>query len=347
MDMISRQILLGILVFVWSLLPEIAVAVPDELVELQQTLTLKQAVLQQKVGPLDENYIAALKRLEDSEKNAGKLESVLAIRNEIEAHSENGGSDPENVQARLSEEAALRNLQNTYLGARAEIDAEIAEANIGLLKKYHETLSQLAIDLTKESRIEDAIAVREERDKIAAMIGAKADDAVAPEEDMSEAEPVRARAHLVAKAEAEFFLNGESVYMRQNDDYRQGIDAKSTFFEVKEGDVVVLRIRSNFVYRSVAFAVELPDDDRTLFFGPEDFKVVATGLSAKASDIDAATVEAAPENHPEKTLPDRPWVEAWEDHRLDGGGFLKPEPQGEWVLWGSVLTKEMLERQEE
>lgn len=319
-------------------------AAPDEMNPLRQQYELDLEGGEAKVRALDENYVAALKRMQGGEEKAGNLNAVLAIRKEIEIHGDGTDYELEKFKARASDYPALRNMQSKYLVERDKIERSSTQELLQAAMNYHDRLEKLSVDLTKNSRIDDAVAVTEERDRIAELIASM----VKPSEEskeMPESEPVRARAHLVAKAEAELFQNGKSVYLRRSDEEHQnGTDAKSGFFEISPGDVIVVRVRGTAVFRSLALALELPDEDSAIFFESGDVKVVGTGESADPAEIDAKVIEAAPEIHPQNTIPDQPWVDAWNEHRLGGGGFLKPEPQSEWVLWGIVLTKDMLER---
>lgn len=315
-----------------------AVNEPEELTKLRQRFEGQKTLIMAEVGVLNQKYLAALARLEESETTKGNLQAVLAVRKEIENQTAGGEYDPAAFEARMSEHEKLRKLQTTYRDARLGIVEEKKEEITALAGKYSEQLRELSVELTKASRIEDALMVTREIKRIQ-------EESTSAVAEMAEAEPIRARAHCTAKAVAELYLNGEPIHLRlSNPDDDGGTDGKSPFFDIREGDFVVVRLRGNAVYRSLALAFELPDEDRVLFFQSADFKVVGQGADADPLKIDREVIEASPKVNPLPTVPDDYWVNRWHEHRLDGGGFLKPEPQGEWTLWGSILTAEMLVR---
>jgi len=347
MKTIFRQALFLAWVLVTGLTCNSAEAAPEEMKPLRQQFELDLEKVKSNVGALDQNYLAALNRLEESEKKLGNLDAVLKIRKEVESHGDGTGYTVETFKARFSDYPALRDTQSKYIVERIKIERALEEAVARVAQVYFGRLTILVGELTKKSRIEDAIAVTEERKRIAGLMTPVAKKSKS-ETEMVDSEPIRVRAHLVAKAEAELFHNGKSVYLRRSDEEGDnGTDAKSSFFDIQAGDVIVVRVRGDAVFRSLALAMELPDEDRAVFFESGDVKVIGSGASTDPTAVDAKAIEAAPAVHPQSTVPDRPWVIAWEEHRLEGGGFLKPEPQGEWVLWGAVLTPEMLERKAE
>lgn len=319
---------------------------PAELTKLKEAYELHRGRLFDGIKDLDEKYIAALKRLGEVKTKAGDLESVVAVKNELEAHGDGSKYDENSFRERLSNFEGIRSLQKTYLDARKEIEKANQDKVLELDRLYADQLETLVAELTKSYRIDDAVAVRTELERLGKsgnLSDGNAKPMGLPSEE--EKEVLKARAHVTAKAEVQVYLNGEEIFLRtDNPDDGSGTDGKSRFFDLREGDVILVRARGTAVYRSVALAIELPDKNKVIFFQPDDMKVLGQGKDVDLKEFDAKTVAGKPANHPEKILPDSYWVQRWEDHRLDGGEFLKPDPQGEWVIWGCVLTETILER---
>lgn len=323
-----------------------AAAEPAELVRLKEAYAAQIDLLSKGIGDLDAKYIAALKRQEETETKSGDLDAVIAIRKEMEIHGDGSAYREDRFRERLSHFDGLRKIQNTYLQTRANLEQELRKEKVQLEAAYAKQLESLVEALTKSSRIEDAVAVRTELEKLGGSADSPAEQSPTMRaSDGEEKEAIRARAHVTGKAEIQIFVNGEELFIRtDNPDDESGTDGKSRFFEIHEGDTVLVRTRGTFVYRSVALAFDLPDKKRIVFFGPRDMKVLGKGNDLDPKSFDAKAISEKPAVHPETILPDSYWVKRWDDHKLDGGEFLKPGPQGEWVIWGCVLTKEMLER---
>ena len=323
---------------------------PVELQNLRKSFLENVALSTGDFDELDQNYLAALERLKESVADSGDLEAVLAVKGEIAAHEGSKDEfDEEKFLTRMSEGEALRSLQETYLDARARIATSDAEKVKEISGTYVAELESLIEALTRENRIEDALVVRNEKERIEATIAVdsqeRATDSGRMQSADEESEPTRVRAYVVAKAAVEIFINGEELFLRMdNPDDESGVDGKSRFFDLRVGDTVVVRVRSVFVYRSVALAFEVPDEDRVIFFKPEDFKIVGVGNTIDASKIGTEQIEKATGGNLESTFPDSYWQKRWDAHRLDGGGFIKPESKGEWELWGAVVSEELLGR---
>ena len=91
MKTIFRQALFLAWVLVTGLTCNSAEAAPEEMKPLRQQFELDLEKVKSNVGALDQNYLAALNRLEESEKKLGNLDAVLKIRKEVESHGDGTG----------------------------------------------------------------------------------------------------------------------------------------------------------------------------------------------------------------------------------------------------------------
>lgn len=322
---------------------------PPELGVLRQKYDAQIGLATRGASALDQNYLAALNRLLAAETEVGNIEIVLAVKQEIEVHGDGSGYSPASFQTRLSSHAALKKLQTTYQEARKKVDVSSKEKVSEVTVAYDRKLAELVTMLTKSGRIDDALVVKTERGRISGLVAAAAKAATEEAEEETDTsssqddEPIRARAYCSAKAQAEIFLNGKQIRLR-SDNQGGGTNGKSSYFNIQEGDTVVVRAKSNFVFRSVALAFELSRQKRVIFFKPTDYRILGKGDGIDPEMFDAKAILAKPEKHPQGTVPDDYWTNKWEAHDLGGGGFVKPEPAGDWAVWGAILTKEMIER---
>jgi len=110
-----------------------------------------------------QKYIAALQALESSYQLSGELKPLLAVRAERTRFT----SDPNarNIEVKDSP-AMLGTLQQQHIDRSKEIQMVCSQGIIELSQHYKRRLTALQKDLTREGRIEEALAVLKKVDEI-------------------------------------------------------------------------------------------------------------------------------------------------------------------------------------
>ena len=121
--------------------------------------------------------------------------------------------------------------------------------------------------------------------------------------------PVKGRFYVVTKGEFTLFLNQREI--------------SSVQVALAEGDIVVVKIKSRFVFRAFRLAFMSSDGAFVLPFKREHFRVLSNDLPV--TEIDAAMVRQL-ESHPPFGRPDREHQQAWLNLDL-------PAHESEWI-WG-------------
>lgn len=153
---------------IWSAFAALG-AEPAELATLREFYQKKVAEIdanlaKEQTAPLIEKYDAALARLEDAVANSGDLSGLVAVQKERErAKKAQGIADSDLVE----KPEKLAELQKS-LAAAQELIAKNREAEVAKVRQiYLERLEAIKIDLTKQKRVDDALAVAAEIEKIA------------------------------------------------------------------------------------------------------------------------------------------------------------------------------------
>jgi hypothetical protein len=150
---------------------------------------------------------------------------------------------------------------------------------------------------------------------------------------------------LEAKGEVEVYHNGRKIVLRDKSDNEQHFRVKLPARPFKAGDVIVLRILSPFVFRSIVAAINLvgtagqiPDKSHDWRFLGDDknaVKTTAAELLASKSIPSAGTPDPSGVAQREKLgiLP----------QNKGGSEWVKSDQQSnDWYCIGFALTPEML-----
>lgn len=145
---------------------------------------LAAEIREKEIAPLLEKYDAALARAEDVEAAAGRLGSVVAIRAERERAKNEAGI----TEAQISkDEPAIATLQRQLLKKLGEISVGQQGQCNKVADIYAAKLKELKLRLTRQKRIDQAIAVDDELKRIEKerqkQAGSKTDFFVQEEED--------------------------------------------------------------------------------------------------------------------------------------------------------------------
>jgi hypothetical protein len=160
------------------------------------------------------------------------------------------------------------------------------------------------------------------------------------------ADTVNGNLLLEAKGEVEVYHNGRKIVLRDKADNTQHYRVKVPERAFKAGDVIVLRVRSPFVYRAIAAAINLSGKAGQIpikkshwrFLGEtkDAGKIVAADIAASADLMASASPDPAGEAEREKLglLPEA----------KGGGEWVKTERQlNGFYCVGFVLTPEILQ----
>ena len=126
-----------------------------DLEAIERTYQEETAAIGKPFEELNAKYIAAVKKAGDEMQAAGNLDGILESKKAV-ADIERG-----DVPDGKSPEPTLAKLEQVYLGQRTEIAKSLEGARLKVDTSYITLLESLAVKLTKESRIDEAIKVRE------------------------------------------------------------------------------------------------------------------------------------------------------------------------------------------
>jgi len=110
-----------------------------------------------------ERYLAALRNLQKQMQQAGKLEPVLAIGNEIDRFAAAKKIEPQHLSRDVSE---LVPLQNAYIKSVEKYPLEQAKKMVLLSQNYEKALGNLQEVLTKKGDIRGAVEVKTEKEAV-------------------------------------------------------------------------------------------------------------------------------------------------------------------------------------
>ena len=129
------------------------------------------------VRALREKYKGALRQEMEKEAGSGVLERVLPYKREMEL-LDNGGAIPATVD---DLPAGLARLRKLFLEGERKVTRERDAKLPGLLQRYDSAFAEIQASLTKEKRIDDALAVKELRESLGQRSGAGRKPPVTPE----------------------------------------------------------------------------------------------------------------------------------------------------------------------
>lgn len=152
---------------------------PAEMVEARSEYEARVVEAREPLEELKVKYLAALEGLAEREQAAGRLESLLETRRVAEAARAGQPADP----PANSEE--VQRLEEIYMRERARLEAEMAQQIAPAMAAYRAAIEGVVALLTREGRLEEALRVREELERLpvaGADAGAAAASALSPSE---------------------------------------------------------------------------------------------------------------------------------------------------------------------
>ncbi|MDF1814449.1 MAG: SUMF1/EgtB/PvdO family nonheme iron enzyme [Verrucomicrobiales bacterium] len=119
------------------------------------------AELQKPVKQLNRQYRGYLEKQKTAFRNAGDLEAMLAVEEEMKTFNSAGPEED------FSSYPELKRLQQIYRNQRSALDEKNRAAKLELIRKYQNTFSELTAVWTKEGEIEGAKLALAESKKLA------------------------------------------------------------------------------------------------------------------------------------------------------------------------------------
>lgn len=311
---------------------------PVDLAGLKASFEGALAKLDERYVQLDQSYLQALARLLEAETQAANLEAAVMVKKEAEAFTASAGKFKEAVFRRnLSKYEPLNRLQTKYLEARSALTRELERPKSELVRRYDQELDKLQVGLTQAGNLPEALAVREERQRLID----------APPFGQPPPASFSGKAKFVTKGEVEVFINGDplsyrDLYEGREEDLR--VTAESRPEDFKVGDILVVRSRSRTTFRGVIIALEALD-------GSVYVPIRLTHLSRLRDEANPKQVTtemiASAKSEPTKGATDGEMLAAWASFGLpaaDKGGseWFQPDQANVWNTWATVITDEMI-----
>lgn len=155
---------------------------------------------------LADKFRASLGTLEEELRREGSLDRVLALQSFLKAFDPETGETPEAPE--LAEVPGFVRRVERWHSLRRAWDLRRTRAHLGVLDSYQRMLARKEVELTREDRIEEALRVRAERDRLdgdpewtrmreRVQAAAEAEEALAPPAGQSVGTPI-----LVANQQA-------------------------------------------------------------------------------------------------------------------------------------------------
>jgi len=129
---------------------------PAEALAARSTFDERAAEARAPLAELKQKYLNALGALAEREQAAGRLDSLLEIRRIVEAAEAGAPADPPAVGGELGR------LEEIYRRERARLEEQISQSLAPARAAYSAALEEVVTLLTREGRLEEALAVREE-----------------------------------------------------------------------------------------------------------------------------------------------------------------------------------------
>jgi len=160
------------------------------------------------------------------------------------------------------------------------------------------------------------------------------------------AETVSGNLLLQAKGEVEVYHNGRKIFLGDKSDHNQHFRVKVPERDFNTGDVIVLHIRSPYVYRAILAAINLGKKAGQIPVKKQHWRFLGSGADPRKLTAD---IILASKDVPASAEPDG--VGAAEREKLgfissteNGSEWIKTQDQLKgWYCVGFILTQEMLD----
>ena len=132
--------------------------------------------LEKPIRDLNEKYAASLKSLQEKVRKAGKLDQTLEVKNELEGFASGKTKPAEDFDE-------LRRLQTIYAEQSERLKRNLKRDLKPLLASYRKNLASLKEDLTKQNKLEEAVATAKEEERSLALLENVDSSGLATEEE--------------------------------------------------------------------------------------------------------------------------------------------------------------------
>ena len=148
----------------WALFPILTSAqVPGSPEELRKRFddALDKIVQEhaEKIADLNKHYVVALVKLEQKMQKEGKLTELVKVKNERELFEKSGAMGPDDLDE-------IKDLRSRMEVAKEPIDEKKSDDIVKLTTSYLKLLEPLQLRLTKAGRIDEALAVKSETERV-------------------------------------------------------------------------------------------------------------------------------------------------------------------------------------
>lgn len=324
-------------------MPILVQSEPEALVDLRARYEAQNEIETAPLETLNKNFAGAMQRQLEEESKSGKLDQVLAVKEEIERFAGGKNFSESAYRNGLSDDRMIRDFQEKYLLSRKKIESEVRVRQLRLLKIYLQQLTVLEESFTKELKINEALHIKEERGKIASKLETLKD----PNASRMERQDMILR--IVAKGENEVYVNGRKLRCRNS--WREEIpdkqpendytDGKSAPTKVGVGDVITLELRGNATFRGAIIGFVSEDEKKHIVFPPSSFRLIETGEDVKPEKADATEFAKKATALVRPSQPDGDMAALWREHGIEGSNFVQPPEKGVWAVITAVITDEM------
>ena len=254
---------------------------------------------------LNESYAASLNSLCERTTDVGDLDTTQAVMAEIVRFTAENTVSKNQAMRSVAE---IKRLQLGYLQSVDDMELGRAREVVSLTSRYDAALGRLQIALTRQKKIDDAIAVKDERKVVAESEEYKAaraklestDGGVLPKPEPSKADTIPKRARPVKAVSAVALNKGLVVHYTFDLDKRDRIADKSkkrhhgmAYGEPQKAKGV---IGTALVFDGVKDFVELPKKSKLMNLPDQDFTICAwyrpNGVPAGEFDRGVAAIVA-------------------------------------------------------
>lgn len=322
----------GVLAVVLALLAAIPVLGDDaapSLARLQATFQQQRELARAPLTELETLYEGQLDALRKKLREAGELDKVLLVDKE-----KSGFRDREETEEEAFPE--LERLRTIYREEVPRREAAVQKRLSRYQRAYADQLDALAVELTRQDRLEEAVKARDEARKIRASLanGDGNGDAGRVMEGVIS---------FMVKGEAALYHNGDRVAFRDDADREQYVAGQSQPREIHSGDHIVLQVRHPYVFRGFVLGIQSREGEAEIAVKREHWRIVPAGThpgKVTAEQLQDSHLAVGPGrfDHNGKAL--------WESFGLaqpDAGGsqWVQTDERDAPVTYGFVLAPDM------
>ena len=131
--------------------------------EYDSAISAANRYCRNKAQALGREYAKTLNKLQDNAQAKGDLDSVMAIKAEKDRYRKEGTVTESDLS---SSSAALKSVQIQFLKASIGFEIDKNERIVSITKTHEAVLAALEKELTKQGNFDEAVKVRDEREKI-------------------------------------------------------------------------------------------------------------------------------------------------------------------------------------